>query len=230
MKKEGEDQFVLDRFYQIITDNKKEMFDAIAAERTRYLSLVLEDVFQENNASAVIRTCDCFGIQDIHAIENHNKYVLQKKIALGAGRWVDLHRYIDSISSSEACITALKKKGYALAATSPHVDAYTPDTVPIDKPLAVIFGSEFHGLSDYILDNVDYQIGIPMHGFTESFNLSVSAALTVQSIRKRLEASKINWRLSKEEETALKIEWCVKILNGGKGLENSFRKAYFEKE
>jgi tRNA (guanosine-2'-O-)-methyltransferase len=225
-----ENTFVLEQFYDIITPNKIEMFDRIASERTRYLTLALEDVFQEHNASAVIRTCDCFGIQDLHAIEKKHKYVLQRKIALGAGRWIDLFRYLDRGESTQDCIDSLKSKGYALVATSPHLDAYTHHNLPLDKPVALFFGTEHHGLSETVMENADYHMKIPMYGFTESFNLSVSVALVVQTLRQRLTLSDIQWKLSESEQVQLKIDWCAEILNGGKSLENSYRKAFLEKE
>jgi tRNA (guanosine-2'-O-)-methyltransferase len=225
-----ENTYVLQRFQEILTPNKVALFNRIAAQRTRHLSVVLEDIFQEHNASAVIRSCDCFGIQDLYAIEDKNKYVLQRNIAKGSGRWIDLHRFANKDTASMDCLNHLREKGYKLVATSPHVNAYTPETLPIDNPVALIFGTERRGITESIIANADYHLTIPMCGFTESFNLSVSVAVILQTLRNRLEKETFPWKLSMEEQRALQIIWSTRILNGGEALEKQFRTAHLEKE
>lgn len=226
----AENRYVLERFREILTPHKVALFNRIAEQRTRHISIVLEDIFQEHNASAVIRSCDCFGIQDLYTIEDKNKYVLQRNIALGSGRWIDLHRFTKKETASEDCLRHLKEKGYKLVATSPHTNAYTPETLPIDEPIALIFGTERRGLTDTIINNADYHLTIPMYGFTESFNLSVSAAIIIQTLRNRLEKASFSWKISPAEQEALQIVWSTRILNGGEALEKQFRAAHFEKE
>lgn len=223
-------EYIYHRFQEILTPNKVKLFEQIASERTRYLSVVLEDIFQEHNASAIIRTCDCLGIQDLYTIEERNRYVLQKKIALGAGRWVDLTRFSKKNEARKECIQHLKNRGYSIVVTSPHADAYTPETLPINKPLALFFGTEREGLHPETLSEAEYQLKIPMVGFTESLNLSVSVAMVLHALRERLVKSDVLWKITPEEQTELKIEWSKKILNGGTALEMSFLKDYFEKE
>jgi tRNA (guanosine-2'-O-)-methyltransferase len=225
-----ENTYVLQRFQEILTPNKVALFNRIAAQRTRHLSVVLEDIFQEHNASAVIRSCDCFGIQDLYAIEDKNKYVLQRNIAKGSGRWIDLHRFANKDTASMDCLNHLREKGYKLVATSPHINAYTPETLPIENPIALIFGTERRGITESIIANADYHLTIPMYGFTESFNLSVSVAVILQTLRNRLEKETFPWKLSIEEQQALQIIWSTRILNGGEALEKQFRTAHLEKE
>jgi tRNA (guanosine-2'-O-)-methyltransferase len=225
-----ENTYVLQRFQEILTPNKVALFNRISAQRTRHLSVVLEDIFQEHNASAVIRSCDCFGIQDLYAIEDKNKYVLQRNIAKGSGRWIDLHRFANKDTASMDCLNHLREKGYKLVATSPHVNAYTPETLPIDNPVALIFGTERRGITESIIANADYHLTIPMYGFTESFNLSVSVAVILQTLRNRLEKETFPWKLSIDEQHALQIIWSTRILNGGEALEKQFRTAHLEKE
>jgi len=225
-----ENTYVLQRFQEILTPNKVALFNRIAAQRTRHLSVVLEDIFQEHNASAVIRSCDCFGIQDLYAIEDKNKYVLQRNIAKGSGRWIDLHRFANKDTASMDCLNHLREKGYKLVATSPHINAYTPETLPIENPIALIFGTERRGITESIIANADYHLTIPMYGFTESFNLSVSVAVILQTLRNRLEKEPFPWKLSIEEQQALQIIWSTRILNGGEVLEKQFRTAHLEKE
>ena len=215
---------VLEEFYKIITPNKQEMFDRLAAERTKHLTVVMENVYQEHNASAIIRTCDCFGVQELHVIERDNQYKIQRDIALGAGRWVDMYNYNRGNQPELDCIRKLKDQGYRIVATSPHTDAYTLNNIPLDKPIALVFGTERRGISDEMKHLADDFVRIPMYGFTESFNVSVSVALSLQMLRHRLEMSSIIWKLKPEEQSLLKIKWCTKILNGGSALEEIFRK------
>ena len=217
------DQLVRKALYEIITPNKQEMFDLIAPDRTRHLTVVLENVYQEHNASAVVRTCDCFGVQDLHIIEKNNQYKVQRDIALGAGRWVDMHNYSAGESPTIACLSALKDKGYSLVATTPHENDYTINDIPIDQPVALIFGTERRGISDEVKEMADKFVRIPMVGFTESFNVSVSVALALQALRHRLESSGLAWKLSEEEVEKLKIQWCSKILNGGFAIAERLR-------
>ena len=222
----AENKFILESFYHIITPNKIELFDRIAADRTRYLTIALENIYQEHNASAVLRTCDCFGIQDLQVIEKDNQYQIQRDIALGSGRWVDIQNFNQELDPTKACISVLKNQGYQIVATTPHTDAYTVHDLPLEKPLAFFFGTERQGLSEEMLEAADMHVRIPMYGFTESFNISVSVAVLLQTIRQRLEQSNYDWKLPEEEQTALKIEWCEKILNGGKALSADFRARY----
>ncbi len=220
---------VLDQLYEIITPSKVAMFNKIAAQRTKHLTIVLENVFQEHNASAVLRSCDCFGIQELHVIEKDNQYKVQRDIALGAGRWVDLYNYNIGPQPSIDCIEKLKGKGYRIIATSPHAENTLSD-IAIDQPLALVFGTERRGISEEISTSCDEMIRIPMYGFTESFNVSVSVALTLHTLRNRLEESQINWKLSEAEQIQLKMKWCRKILRGGQQLEDEIRRRLFQKE
>jgi len=221
---------VLQEFYKIITPNKVEMFDRIASLRTKYLTIALENIYQEHNASAVLRSCDCFGLQEMHVIEKGFQYSVQRDIALGAGRWVDLFNYNLGENPTDDCILNLQNRGYKIVATTPHTDAHTIHDIPIHQPLAFFFGTERRGLSQEVIERSDYQVKIPMYGFTESFNISVSVAILLQTIRQRLEKSNLDWRLTSEEQISLKIKWCRKILNGGQALENEIRKRLIEKE
>lgn len=217
------DEKLLQALYSIITPEKISKFESIASERTRHVTVVVENLYQEHNASAVMRSCDCFGIQDLHVIEKDNKFSVNRDIALGAGQWVDHYHYTDKLYPSSSCINSLKEKGYKIAATTPHTDAYTINNVPIEEPIAFLFGTEQTGLSEKALDLADYYVKIPMVGFTESFNISVSAALTINTIRTRLENfDDLNWKLSKDDQTKLKIEWCKKIIKNPDSVIKDF--------
>ena len=225
-----ENKAVLKELYDIITPNKQEMFDRIAAERTNYLTVVLENVFQEHNASAVLRSCDCFGIQQLNVIEKDNQYKVQRDIALGAGRWVDLYNFDQGTTPSLDCIRKLKSKGYKIVATTPHTKDVTINDIDLSQPMALVFGTERRGISEEIMQEADEFVKIPMYGFTESFNISVSVAITLNVLRERLQKSNLNWKLSPEEQIELKLHWCRKILNGGQALEDEIRRRLFKKE
>ncbi len=226
----SEDLAVLAELYDIITPSKREMFDRIAADRTNYITVALENVYQEHNASAVLRSCDCFGIQNLHVIEKDNQYKVQRDIALGAGRWVDMYNYDRGTQPEIDCISALKEKGYRIIATTPHTNDVTINDLSLDQPMAFIFGTERRGISPEVMELADEFVKIPMYGFTESFNISVSAAITLNVIRERLENSKIEWKFTPEEQTKLKLKWCRKILRGGQELEDEIRRRLFKKE
>ena len=221
---------ILDEFYNIISESKQHMFDAIAAERTKHLTVVLENIHQEHNASAVLRSCDCFGIQDLHVIEKNNQYKVQRDIALGAGRWVDLYNFDKGENPSLDCIKKLKEKGYKIVATTPHTNDVTINELELSQPIALVFGTEHTGISEEIIAEADEFVKIPMFGFSESFNISVSVAITLNVLRNRLEQSELNWKLSPEEQTALKIKWSKKILRAGNELEVAFRERLFQKD
>jgi tRNA (guanosine-2'-O-)-methyltransferase len=222
------DKLVLDEFYGIVSQNKIEMFNEIAALRTKHLTVVLENIFQEHNASAVLRTCDCFGIQELHAIEKNNTYKVQRDIARGAGRWVDLNNY-SSTTPTQDCLIKLKNEGYVIVATTPHEKEISLKELPLNKPLALVFGTEGEGISADVEELADHFVRIPMYGFTESFNVSISVALALQFLRSRLESEKIDFLLDTEEQVKLKINWCTKIIRDGSKLEAEIRRRIVQK-
>jgi len=223
------DEKVLASFYDIITENKQEMYDRIASERTNHVTVVMENIHKEHNASAVLRTCDCFGIQTLHAIEKNNTYEIQRDIALGAGNWVDLYTHSEGVNPTTTCLDELKNKGYRIVATSPHASLDIND-LDLTQPIALVFGTEKKGVSNTVEEMADDLVSIPMYGFTESFNISVSAAIALNIIRRNLKHSTIDWKLSHDEQVRLKIQWCTKIIRDGELVENEIRRRHFEKE
>jgi tRNA (guanosine-2'-O-)-methyltransferase len=177
--------------------------------------VAVENIFQSHNASAVLRTCDCFGLQDLHVIANENKYNLSKDVAMGAEKWVDLHSYYQKENNTQDCIDKLRKQGYQIVATTPHSnDVMLPD-FDVSQKSAFFFGTEISGLSDLVLEQADSFVRIPMYGFTESYNISVSAALVLHDVVTRLKKSEVNWMLSEDELQDKRIDWAVKSLKSG---------------
>ena len=190
----------------LLTPARKALFDKVVRKRTNHFTVVTEDVYQLHNTSAVMRSCDVFGIQNIHVIEERNLKKIDREIAMGAQKWVTLNRY----HSSEECIQNLREKGYQIVASSPHHDAGMLSDFDISKPSAIFFGTETNGLSEEIIDQADEFIKIPMAGFTESLNISVSAAIILQDITQKLRSSNLNWELTENEQNAIKFEWLGK--------------------
>ncbi|PKQ63048.1 RNA methyltransferase [Labilibaculum filiforme] len=191
--------------------------------RTRYITLVLEDIFQAQNASAVIRSCDCFGVQDLHVIENYNEYHINPDVVMGATKWMDLYRYNKEKRNTLSTISKLKEQGYRIVATSPHAnDILLPDFDLKKGKAAFFFGTELTGLSDEVMNNADEFVKIPMYGFTESFNISVSAAIVLNHLATELRRSAIDWQLSENEKLKLKLDWLVRSVRSGDELLEKF--------
>ncbi|MCK4543523.1 MAG: TrmH family RNA methyltransferase, partial [Spirochaetales bacterium] len=102
-----------------ITPERHARMQAVLAKRTRYLTVVLEDLYQAHNASAVLRSCDGFGVQDVHIVEGRNSFRVNEEIALGTAQWLTLHRYKGRQNNSREAVKTLRKQGYRIVATSP---------------------------------------------------------------------------------------------------------------
>ena len=206
---------LLVELHQFLRPERIERFEEVLANRTRHFTVAVENIFQSHNASAVMRTCDCFGIQDLHVIANKNQYSLSKDVAMGAEKWVDMHSYYKKENNTQECIDNLKSQGFQIVATSPHTnDVMLPD-FDVNKKSAFFFGTEISGLSDIVLDQADAFVRIPMYGFTESYNISVSAALVLHDVVTRLKKSDVNWKLTEDELLDKRIDWAVKSLKSG---------------
>jgi tRNA (guanosine-2'-O-)-methyltransferase len=206
----------------ILTDNRKERFLNVLKNRTNHFTIAVEDIFQMHNTSAVMRSCEVFGIQELNVIEQRYGKSIDKEIAMGAQKWVDINAF-DSISG---CVDSLKVKGYQIIATTPHENDCLMDDFDISKPSALFFGTERDGLSEEILQKADGFLKIPMVGFTESLNISVSAAIIIQNLMHRLRNSDINWQLSEEEILKKRLQWARSSIKDIKRIEAR----YYQKE
>ncbi len=206
-----------------VTRERALLFDRIVEQRTRYITVVLEDIYQSQNASAVLRTCDCCGLQDVHIIENANEYTINPDVALGSDKWLDMYRYSESENNTLAAYSKLREQGYRIVATSPHKDDVFLDDFDIGTAKAAfVFGTEQRGLSDIAISNADEYVKIPMYGFTESYNISVSAAIVLSNLTSRLFKSDVEWRLTGEEKISLKLKWLRQSIKSSKQLEREF--------
>lgn len=214
---------LIDYFEGFLTDERKALIEKNLNNRTRYITVVLEDLFQPQNGSAVLRTCDCFGIQDVHVIENRNRFKVNTDVVRGATNWLDVHHHRHGDDNSLKTITQLRQQGYRIIATSPH--APDKDLSDVDLSLgktAIVFGTEREGISSVIHDHADELIKIPMYGFTESFNISVSVAIILHVLTNNLRLSDVDWHLSEEERAELKYRWLKNSLKKPDLIEKLF--------
>jgi len=208
-----------------LTADRRARIDRVLELRTRYLTIVLEDIYQPHNASAVLRSCECFGIQDVHIVEDRNAYTVSRDVVLGAASWLDLIRYRASEGQSVGhCCRELRAAGYRLVAASPDEESTVSDVddIGVDTPLAVFFGNEEQGLTKAVRDEVEQHMRIPMFGFTQSFNISVSAALILRELTRRIRASSASWGLSDEEKRGLRLQWYRRLVKGSDLLEQRY--------
>ncbi|MDC7993743.1 TrmH family RNA methyltransferase [Altibacter sp. HG106] len=205
-----------------LTDRRKALFSKVLAERTKHVTVVMEDVYQLHNTSAVMRSCDVFGIQELHVVEERLGKRVDREIAMGAQKWIDLHRYDDI----ESCMATLQQNGYQLIATTPHHEGDILSDFDISKKSALFFGTEKNGVSEKVLAQADGYLKIPMYGFTESLNISVSAAIILQDIVHRLKQSEVRWQLSEAEKRQIEMAWTLRCI---KSSEKILARYYNEK-
>lgn len=197
-----------------LTAERKQRFLSVLQKRTKHITVAVEDVYQLHNTSAILRSCDVFGVQELHVIEQRFGKRLDKNIAVGAEQWVDVHRYC----STADCISRLKDKGYRIIATTPHNDScMLPDFFP-EKKSAIFFGTEKEGLSETVIRQADGFLKIPMVGFSESLNVSVSAAIIIQQLAQKVRDSDLDWRLTEEEILEKRLEWTRKSIKHVEGI------------
>ena len=203
-----------------VTEQRLQRICSVLAQRTRYATVVVEDLFQTQNISAVLRTCECYGIQDVHIIENENEFQVHKAISMGANKWLTLHHYYEN--NNKECVAYLKEKGYTVVATLPNDDSLYLDELPVNQPTAFLFGTELKGLSPELIALADKTVKIPMYGFTESFNISNSVAIILSDFVKRIRNSNLKISLSEEEKERLLLEWLQKSIKTPRLLIEDF--------
>ncbi len=215
-----------------VTDHKRELIDRVLVNRTRHLTVVLENIYQPHNASAVLRSCDCFGVQDVHIIEDEHEYRVNPDVAMGATKWLTLHRHgrVDSPTSpaspsqtTRTCLQQLKEQGYRIAATTLRENSIPLPELDITPKTALCYGTEELGLSEEAHDMADVFVQIPMFGFTQSFNISVSAALTLYDLTNKLHALPPSvWQLTAEEQLDITAVWLLRATTNGRALARHY--------
>lgn len=203
---------LLDHLLNLVSDKRRSLFTEVVEKRTKQITVVLEDIYQSHNAAAVLRSCDCFGIQNVHIIENRNQWQPHPDIEQGSSKWLSISRYSEKARNTADCLEKLKSEGYILAATTPHTEM-TIDELPTEKPIALILGTEMQGISETAKIKADHLVRIPMYGFTESFNISVAAAISLHTLRSKFLRDGRDLSLSNFEREQVLLEWCRSSLN-----------------
>jgi len=195
-----------------------ELFKQVLNQRTRYITLVLEDIYQSHNASAVLRSCECFGVQDVHIIENKNEYRVNPEIVMGATKWLNLTKYKGKEFNTPDAVSDLKARNYRIVATTTREGSIPIEKFNINKgKFALFFGTELTGLTEAMLEEADEFVRIPMAGFTDSLNISVSAAIILHYLTLKLHRSKVEWKLSEDEKDQIMIRWLNKSIKHLRG-------------
>ena len=216
-------QNIIDYLSGFINEDRRERLQQVLGERTRHITVVLEDVYQPQNASAVVRTCECLGIQELHVIENLYEYRLNPAVVQGSSKWIDLVKHNrEDENNTRPCIEALKQRGYRIIAMDPAPGGKTVDQLDVNDKLALCFGSEEPGLSAGVTDLADETVRIPIHGFTQSYNLSVSAGISLYILVTALRNSPVDWRLDERDATDLYIKWLASSTPTGEHLLESY--------
>jgi tRNA (guanosine-2'-O-)-methyltransferase len=216
-----EKKLLTEHLLGFISDNRKNRFDDVIGQRTGHLRVVIENVFQGHNASAVVRSCDCFGVQHVHFIENHNNLRINDDIALGSFAWLSIHRHRGGNQNTVTAISEIRKLGYRIVAAAPDAKKNIAD-LNIQKPIALVFGTEAEGLSSNATESADEIVTIPMQGFTESFNVSVSAAICMYELTSRIRRSDLAWQLGDEEREEVYFQWLMNSIECSEEIARRF--------
>ena len=194
----------------------------VVANRTRYMTVCAENTFHPQNASALVRHCEAFGVQELHAIEFLCGFQANHHIVRGTDKWIDIQRY----GSTAEAVAHLKGEGYRIVAATPHTNDMTPDKFDVTKgKFCLVFGTEKQGISPEIMAVADEFIKIPMYGFVESLNVSACAAILIQGLVEKLHAGDCDWRLTPEERSQLLYRWMRESVKDDEGI---LRKKYGE--
>lgn len=196
----------LDYMNEFITEERKEVLQRTVSQRTHYMRIMTENMFHPQNASAIMRHCEAFGIQQIHTVEDRCKFDPSVNIVRGTHKWVDVEHH----ENTAEALKALKAEGYRIVATTPHRCSATPESFDVTKgKFALVFGTEHAGISDEVIEAADDFLMIPMCGMVESLNVSASAAILIYMLSERIRQSVDDWQLSDSEQLKLLTRWTM---------------------
>ena len=205
----------IDLLRGFVTDERAAVLERTLADRTRYMTVCMENTFHPQNASALVRHCEAFGIQDIHTIETRCKFNPNLNIVRGTDKWVDLKRHRSTADAMEY----LRKTGYRIVATTPHRGDSTPETFDVTRgPFALVFGTEHAGISDEVMQAATEYVRIPMCGMVESLNVSASAAILIYILSLRMREQVAGWQLCEEERRRLHFRWLASSVRDAFGI------------
>jgi tRNA (guanosine-2'-O-)-methyltransferase len=198
---------VLELLEPQLTSERQDRIRQTVEGRTCNVATVLEDIYDRGNVSAVLRSAEALGFQCAHVIELGEKFKTSARVSTGADKWLDVRKW----KSTKDCVTELKRLGYRIVAT--HLDSKAKPIGEIDftVPTALVLGNEKDGISKEMIEAADETAIIPMHGFVQSFNISVAGAVSMYHImRERERALGRNGDLSIEEKLVLRAEFSLR--------------------
>ena len=205
----------LEYMTRFITDERREVLQRTVAQRTHYMRILTENMFHPQNASAIMRHCEAFGIQQIHTVEDRCKFDPSVNIVRGTQKWVDVEHH----DNTAEALRALRSEGYRIVATTPHRCSVTPETFDVTKgKFALVFGTEHAGISDEVIEAADDFLMIPMCGMVESLNVSASAAILIYMLSERIRQSVDGWQLSDAEQLKLLTRWTMSSVRDYEGI------------
>lgn len=221
--------FLIEKIGSHINENRKALIERVLKKRTRHFTVAIENIFHPHNVNAVLRSCECFGLQDLHIIDEQEKYKIQKRIAKGANKWTDIYYYQKGENPTLQCIEQLKAKGYTIVGACPHKNDMDLENFDFTQKAAFFFGAEKEGISETVKQHADCFVKIPIYGFTESFNVSVAVAIILHHLTLKLrESDKVNWQLSPQEINERTLEWFIKSARNGKKLLAFYKQQYLQ--
>lgn len=222
--------FLIQKFGEFLSEKRRSFIDEVLEMRSNYIQVVLEDIIDPHNVSAVLRTGECLGIQQYHIIDRQNPFKIGRGVSKGATKWIDIHQYKEGENRTEHALSDLKQQGYSILVTSPKAHAKPLEQITLDKPLAVVFGNEKSGVSQTTLDMADEIVKIPMYGFTESYNISVSAAIILHHLVERMHKEVLDWKFTPEQFLDYKLAWLKKCMAKPDYYQDYFVKAFHSKK
>lgn len=202
----------LDVLGPFVTPERQKRIDDVLATKTRDVVLVLEDIYDEHNASAVLRTAESFGVLEVHAVEATCAFVVDAQTSMGSHKWIELTKHKATTTPYEA----LRARGYAIYASSIRGDAVNIEDVPIDRPIALVFGNEHEGLSKQAQEAAAGRFRVPMHGFVESLNVSVATAISMYDVLQRKRKSGRPLGLDPLDALRLRAAWFARSVRASK--------------
>lgn len=190
------------------------------AMRTRYMTILAENTFHPQNAAALIRHCEAFGLQQMHTVETYCRFNPSAAIVRGTDRWVDIRRH----GSTAEALAALRAEGYRIVATTPHREDTTPESFDVGRGrFALVFGTEHAGISEEVLASADEFLRIPMCGMVESLNVSASAAILIYMLSERMRRQVEGWNMTAAEQAATLYGWmCHSVKDSEEILKRTF--------
>lgn len=207
-----------DYLKKFLTNERLEKIEEKSHESSDFVLPIMEDVYQFRNAAAIVRSAEACAFHKIMALESKNIFEPNLQVTKGADTWVQVDKKPHHLQTLEN----VKSKGYRLVAVSPEKNATPLPDFKITQPVALVFGTEWQGVTDDFLDYCDETLVIPMYGFTQSFNVSVAAALCMYDLKQKLIHSGIDYKLNEEKRLQLMIRWAVNSIRSGEEIHKDY--------